>query len=383
MISFGEEDHGSHMHLVKTYQGWNMSKLLDVTNLCHRLVYGEVQIEDALDELAAIRKRGGYGKIAYFLCFPVMSLGFAITGFGGRWIDALIAGLFGCIVGGAGLAAERFPSFAYLCDFISALLVSFLARLVEWKLDGKCYCFSFITTTLSGLVMLFPGLSLTISIIEISTRNMISGTVRLFTALFTALLVGFGMSFGSIFAKMVLYKTTDVPASMLTPTTIPAGCESSGWCKSVHYGWYVPFFFPLAASVCIFFESRHRQWPIMFVASGVGLAVCTYLYLIPDLAATPQIPNVVAALLIGIISNAYARYTGDVAVGPILAGIINIVPGSMGVRSSLGFFENNVVNGTQFAFQMLTIGLSITMGLFMATLLVFPTSGPRLEHMTV
>ncbi|KAJ3036676.1 hypothetical protein HDV00_002500 [Rhizophlyctis rosea] len=387
MISFGEEDHSSHMHLVKTFQGWNMSKLMDVNTLCHRLCSGEIPIEDALDTLSAIKKRSGYGKLAFFLTFPTMSLGFAILGFGGRWIDALFAGLFGCVVGGASLAAERFPSFTYLCDFASAVFVSFLAKIVDWGLSGECLCLTYITTTLSGLVMLLPGLSLTISIIEISTRNMISGTVRLFTAMFTALLVGFGMSFGHVFAKLLLSKTASATAtntSMFSPLILPPTCSpTSTWCTPISYWLYIPFFFPLTASVCIFLESRLKQWPIMFLVSALGLASSTYLSLLPSLSNTPQIPNVVASFLIGLASNTYARFTGDVAVGPILAGIINIVPGSMGVRSSLGFFENNVVNGTQFAFQMLTIGLSITMGLFVATLVVFPVGGPKMEHMTV
>ncbi|KAJ3262410.1 hypothetical protein HK104_006747, partial [Borealophlyctis nickersoniae] len=158
LISFGEEDHGSHMHLVKTYQGWNMSKLSDVNTLCLELVRGDVTIQTALDRLDEIKQRKGYGRLAYFLTFPTMSITFCIVGFGGSWIDAVFGGVFGCIVGGTSLLAERFPSFTYLCDFSSALVVSFLAKILEWGLQvqGRCVCFTFITVVLSGLVMLMP-----------------------------------------------------------------------------------------------------------------------------------------------------------------------------------------------------------------------------------
>jgi uncharacterized membrane protein YjjB (DUF3815 family) len=44
-----------------------------------------------------------------------------------------------------------------------------------------------------------PGLSITISITELATGNMISGTTRIFSAIITTLQLGFGMTLGKIF----------------------------------------------------------------------------------------------------------------------------------------------------------------------------------------
>jgi uncharacterized membrane protein YjjB (DUF3815 family) len=83
--------------------------------------------------------------------------------------------------------------------------------------------------------------------------------------------------------------------------------------------------------------------------------------------------------------NLDARISHDVAVAPILAGILLQVPGSLGVRSTLGFFAggSKIVDGVDFTFQMLTIGMSLALGLFVSTLLVFPIKGPKYKYLTV
>jgi Na+/H+-dicarboxylate symporter len=48
-----------------------------------------------------------------------------------------------------------------------------------------------------------------------------------------------------------------------------------------------------------------------------------------------------------------------------------LVPGSVGVRGVKALMENDIVSGIQFGFSMLTIALSIIVGLFVANML-FP-----------
>lgn len=48
-----------------------------------------------------------------------------------------------------------------------------------------------------------------------------------------------------------------------------------------------------------------------------------------------------------------------------------MVPGSLGVKSSLGFLGDDVVNGAAFVMQMLQIGMSISVGFFVSSLFVW------------
>jgi uncharacterized membrane protein YjjB (DUF3815 family) len=63
-----------------------------------------------------------------------------------------------------------------------------------------------------------------------------------------------------------------------------------------------------------------------------------------------------------------------VAFVPILGAILLIVPGGMGVRSSLLLLDQsgNAAQGTAFALQMIVVALGIAVGLFASTLIVYP-----------
>ncbi|TPX65819.1 hypothetical protein SpCBS45565_g04858 [Spizellomyces sp. 'palustris'] len=340
LISFGNEDHSSTTHLVKAPQGFNMSKLSAVNALCHVLEKGEILIDDGLKRLQDIRSEAEYSRPLFLSTFPVVSFGISIIGFGTNWVEAGVSALFGLVVGCLCLAAARYPSFTYLLDFAAALVVSFLARVFK-SISGDD-CFHETLVTLSALAVLLPGLSLTISIIEISTRNMVSGTVRMFHALFTAMLLGFGMSVGPLLF------------GQQANTSQPAYCGTN---DPVFPYWYFLLFPPMSICICIFFEARPRQWTIMTFVSALGFVAYYFLNQIPSLRANGQLPMVLSALVIGLSSNIYARITHDAAVAPILAGILLLVPGSVGVRSTLGFLGANASDGTNFAFQMLIIGM--------------------------
>ncbi|KAI9098028.1 hypothetical protein DFS34DRAFT_619392 [Phlyctochytrium arcticum] len=362
LISFGNEDHSSTTHLVKAPQGFNMSKLSAVNALCNSVEQGEILMEEALARLTDIRAMHEYSRSVFLASFPITSFGISLMGFGLGWIEALISGALGLLVGLLVLAAERFVSFTYLLDFASALTVGILTRAL--RTIPAFECLNDTLVTLSALAVLLPGLSLTISIIEISTRNMVSGTVRMFHALFTAMLLGFGMSVGPL---------------LITAPALSSTCPSTA--ISPYY--YFLIFPPLSISLCVFFQARGtKQIAIMTVVSALGFITYYLLNLLPAVRKNGQISIVVSAFVIGLTSNIYARISRDVAVAPILAGILLLVPGSVGVRSTLGFLGANSTDGTNFAFQMLIIGMSITIGLFAASLVVWPIRGPKPKFMT-
>ncbi|KAJ3171399.1 hypothetical protein HK101_011250 [Irineochytrium annulatum] len=372
MISFGGDSSESRTHILKIAQGFKyyisptpfnelvfMGKLAQVNALCLTLTQGLISVEDAIKLLDAVKAADDYPWWVILATFPVTSFTICILGFRATWGDAALAAAFGGLVGLMTMASERFASFTYLLEFFASLL---------WSLANPCL--SYVSIVLSSIAVLLPGLSLTIAIIELSTRNMVSGTVRLFGALFTAMLLGFGMTIGGALAAW---------AGTL-PDTAAAACP-----PAPSLGWAGLLFPAMSMSVNLFFQANYHQWPAMILASAAGWVVSTFLSRWPALGADPSAVTAVAAIVIGVASNLHSRFTHDVAVAPILAGILLQVPGSLGVRSSLSFFQQgqNVVDGVQFTFQMLTVGMSLALGLFVATFLVWPIRGPRLKYLTM
>jgi len=74
----------------------------------------------------------------------------------------------------------------------ASILVGFIAKAFG---DRVCYT----AVTLAGVVVLLPGLLLTQAIMELSSRNVVSGAVRMFYALMYAFFLGFGLTLGADF----------------------------------------------------------------------------------------------------------------------------------------------------------------------------------------
>ncbi|KAI8621381.1 hypothetical protein BC830DRAFT_1163829 [Chytriomyces sp. MP71] len=356
LISFGGETAASTTHFVKISNGQNMAKLAQVNALCLTLTEGLIDIHSASDLLEGVRAGSDYPWWMVWITFPVQAFTFATLVFQTGWLEAVVATALGIMTGGMSALADKYNnSFGYMLEFFASIVATFLARAAQGAFYSHGICFDYVKVTLSALVVFLPGMSLTISIIELSTRNVISGVVRMFAALFVAVLIGFGMAIGG---SLVLWD-----ASLVRDT-----------CAPVSPLWAFLLFIPMSMAINILFQGSKHQWPIMILASALGFVSSQLLNTLPALHAQPTAVNAVASTVIGLASNLYARATNDVAVAPILVSVWIQVPGSLSVKSMLGFFvgsggnataavgaSSGVVDGSNFVFQMLNIALSLAM----------------------
>ncbi|KAI8622435.1 hypothetical protein BC830DRAFT_1162897 [Chytriomyces sp. MP71] len=371
LVSFEHENGESTTQLIKVTGGLNMAKLAQVNALCLTLTQGLIDCQGAADFLEGIRSAKDFDDLYIQVCYPVCGFGVALLLFQLTWLESAISGMLGLVLGVISLLAEKHSGFGYLFEFFGGLVASFLARALQGVL--KDYCFDYVKVTLSALAVFVPGLALTIAIIELSTKNIVSGTVRLIGALFNSMLYGFGMTVGS---ALVLWNT-QAPTN---PTT----------CSPTSPAWAFVFLLPLAMAVNVIFQSNRHQWPIMTLASAMGYAAYQFLNSIPSLSAQPIVVTAISGLVIGLVGNVYARFTNDVAVAPIFSAIMLQVPGALSVKSTLGLFVGTAgvmspqnIDGVNFTFLMLSIGMSLAIGLFVATLLVFPIKGPKPKYLAI
>ncbi|KAJ3351620.1 hypothetical protein HDU83_008775 [Entophlyctis luteolus] len=363
LISFGGETHRQNTYFLRAPGGTNMGKLAQVNALCETLTQKLIKIDDAVDLLDGLREAKDYPDWAMLLTYPVTSFGIALMLFQISWVESCIAGKYIVFMG---------RWFWILNLGYHSLIVTFITRSVQTPIHNAGLPFDYLKVTLSSLAAFLPGLSLTIAIIELATRNLVSGTVRLFGALFTAMMIGFGMTIGG---ALVLWDSSSSTGPSYSPPS---------------QLWAILFYIPMAIGVNVLFQANIRQWPIMTLSSVLGYVTSIVLNLVPQLKSNSTVVTALCALVIGLTGNIYSRITNDVAVAPILSGILIQVPGSLSVKSTLNLFgstssgnsTSNIVDGVNFVFQMLTIGMSLAMGLFVATLIVWPTRGPNFKNLT-
>jgi uncharacterized membrane protein YjjB (DUF3815 family) len=113
------------------------------------------------------------------------------------------------------------------------------------------------------MAVLLPGLSLTIALVELSTRNLVCGTVRLCGALFTSLVLGFGITLGNL---AVWWVEVDQTTEKSCPDAPSLNIDS-------HPLYYLLFFPPLCLSINIFFQSHVRQVLLLLFFSETALTL--------------------------------------------------------------------------------------------------------------
>ncbi|KAJ3158816.1 hypothetical protein HDU86_002503 [Geranomyces michiganensis] len=183
------------------------------------------------------------------------------------------------------------------------------------------------------------------------------------------MLLGFGISAG---AAVVTWGPTDL-------ASLDPSCTKPSWM------WNFLLYPFLCMCFIVSFQAHRPQWLHVSIVATLGWITYLTLSLAVQFQTTTGqiVPNAVAAFVIGVAANLYARITKDVAVPAIILGIVQLVPGSMGVRATLGFFGQNSTDAMQVVFEMLMIGMSIGIGLFLASFVVFPAKGPRYKYMTI
>jgi uncharacterized membrane protein YjjP (DUF1212 family) len=350
------------IHIFSGVATLDCHKLYSVDSLILRMSRMEISFQDAEFELDAIIAQPPlYAWWARVIAMAVSSAALTLLFFAGSWRDAGASFLLGIIVGFLDLVADRFPAFARIGTFLSATIAASLSMLLA-SYSGSTFCFGGIV--FAAIVWLLPGLTLTVAVLELSTKaNIVSGTSRFFGAIITSMQLGFGISIGTRFGSWVLSFASAAQAAF---TVINTACNPQ---MQVERGW-IPFLFVLMiVSWNILMNAARSQWLGMLVISGLGFGVYS---LCASLNAGSDLATVFSALSIGIAANVWARFTHHPSIVLIISGILLLVPGGLSVKSVHAILASDAGAGFTFAVQMVVISLSITVGVSLANLIALP-----------
>jgi uncharacterized membrane protein YjjP (DUF1212 family) len=282
-----------------------------------------------------------YGPVMTTAAFGIAS-GSAARLFGGGLNEMAAAAGIGVVIGLLALLATRVRGLAHVFEPIAAFIASFTAA----ALGARVLPLSSFLATLAGLIVLVPGLTLTIAMTEISTRHLVSGTARLSGAVMLFLGIAFGVAFGSTLALHVFG-----PGTTAQPVALPA------WTNLIALALAALGFVVLLKA-----EPVDAPWIILtgalgFYGSRIGAATLG-----------PELGTFVGALIAGIASNIYARLRDRPATVALVPGILLLVPGSIGYRSLASLLRREVVLGVETAFQMMLIAVALVAGMLIANI---------------
>ena len=366
MLTFGEkffeEKSGCHIpslyhrksHVALCNSGVDGDRLLLGDSLVHLILQNKIPFRSAVCLLHNFEQRLPlFSMWVQILATSISSSAVAGVFFGGTWHDVMLCLLIGFLVGAFCYWSDRTPCTARLQLIFCGFLTAFLSYIFSFFVDPSL-CLS--SDVLSSLCWLLPGFSFTLGLIEVSHKSVSSGVSRVFYALIMCLQLGAGATFGFQLASLC------TRGLYFDPNTIANHCPLS----LSNFSWM--FFFIMVITWIVLINSALRQWPIMIVTITITFIVYNYIYpLIGDNAA-----RTIAATVIGLICNCYCRITNEPATVILLNAVFLLVPGSMGVRAVNSFLDSNYAIAYSFLLGMLSSGVSISVGLSISNLIVFP-----------
>lgn len=326
----------------------DLEKMALLDELADGVIAGTVAPGKAVErigEIVAAPPR--YGKTLTAICYGLASATTARF-VGGGWREVVVALAIGTTLGLWASLVGRRPRQARVFEPLAGALATVAAMAASAYMPPV----SVYVTTLAGLIVLIPGLTVTVAVSELATRNLVSGATRLVGAGLVFLMLGFGVALGSRVAGLLAPAPLDA-----SPIPLPGWTEALAFVVS-------PF------AIMVIFKARPRD--VGFVALGAALSFWGARAGAHVLG--PEFGVALGAFLLGVGTNLTAWKVSRPSAIQTVPGLMLIVPGSVGFGSVSSFLSANVVTGVEAAFRMSIIVVSLVTGLLLANAVVKPVN---------
>ncbi|MGV0718518.1 threonine/serine exporter family protein [Mycolicibacterium sp. XJ662] len=255
-------------------------------------------------------------------------------------LNVLVAGVLGVMVGLFWVAGQRVPELAYLVPVISAFAVTAIcivgARYLEFDHVG-------LRALIPPLAMFLPGAAITLAVIELTSRDVISGSSRLIAGFVQIVQLAFGI--------VIAAQVFGLDESQLSPEAINKIGPWAPWLGVMVY----------ALGVLLFLAP-----PRSFLPWLVSISVIAYgAQFLGDLLFGSYASGFCGGLALSVAALAMSQLRqAPPAITMILPGFWLLVPGSMGligVAEVFGADGDDALPAT--LISMISVALGLQAGL--------------------
>lgn len=323
----------------------DMGKLTLVDQLADAVAAHNISAADGLAHLQKIiAAPPRYGRGLSTVVHGITAGALAVF-FGGSLEDVTIAAGIGFLLGLLAQVAKRSIDQARVFEVVGAAFAAFAATVMS----AVWHAITPSLVTLAALIVLLPGMTLTLAMNELATRNLIAGTARLMFAVVVLLQLVVGVAIG----ERLGHAFVDVHQAM--PIPLPE------WSQWVALG-------ASSLGVAIVVQAHPK-------AFGWILATCTVGYVGTRLGTAwlgPDMGVLIGAIALGVMGNGYARWIKRPAQVVLVPAVLLLVPGSMGLRGMTSLLGRDTLSGVETLFAMFIVTIAIVAGLLVSSAIVSP-----------
>ncbi|AEE23900.1 threonine/serine exporter family protein [Paraglaciecola chathamensis] len=348
-VIWSDRREDEYNHSVRVQPGdYDMNALSRTDELATRLLAGEVGLEEADHQLDVINQMPSpYGKVLTGLGFCGATGAFAML-MGASWQEILWTSLIGLVVYFLVLWSQISRRVTLMLEPAASLVAGLIACAISFYFD---HGINIPLVVLSSVIILVPGLALTMGLAELSTRNLVSGTARVMDAVMQLFKLYFGAFLG-----------ISIGFGLFGPNESQVATSLPEWSR-----WFAILMLCLALVVIFRTRFKHIPWALLsgFIAYGATVWSASYI--------DQGLSTFVGAFALGIYANLFTRIAHAPASLVSMQGLIVLVPGS---KTYIGL--NSFVSGQDFVQaehigqETFLIFMSLIAGLIFANV-VMPT----------
>jgi uncharacterized membrane protein YjjP (DUF1212 family) len=325
----------------------DLTKLLELDEIRDDVVAGNINIEDAESRINEVDgSPDPYGKI--LIAFSYLVSGAGIAGlFSGSWVDILFSSILSLVVFAmvwlsslkGGWVNRMVPlTTAFVAGGIAAVLKHFIPEL------------NYVLVTLSAIIVLIPGYSVSLGVIEMVNNHIISGLTNMTNGVVSL----FKQFIGAWLAISIVIAFWAVPSA------------TSRAIDSVWLWAFVPAFI---IGLILIFQTPPRYFLWAFASCLLGYLGVTY----GSEWMGSNIGNLIGAVLVGVFANTWEWKTGRPGAIVSVPAITVLVGGSIGFRGLMATAQGQSDGSSEFI-QMFIIALTLAAGIAIANIIVKPSS---------
>jgi uncharacterized membrane protein YjjP (DUF1212 family) len=329
----------------------NLGRLCEADRIADSVIEGKMGLREGFRLLRALgapdTRRAQAGVVASYGLAAVTVVALLLHS---SWVDLVAAGAIGVMIGCITVASGSRPRLAVASEAISAMVATVTAILIS----AFIVPLALKSVILGSVIVLLPGMALTTAVREISSQHLVAGMARLGGAVATLL----KLTFGTVAATQIC-AAMGVHAHDYALAPLPAWTD---W----------PALVIGAFAFAILFRAARRDWLVVMGAVVIGYLATRWGGQVSGSIPGAPFGVFVGGLLLGALSNVYARFAHQPGAVVREPGIILLVPGSVSFRSVSYLLDRDAVLGMDTGVLLLTLLVSLVAGLLFGDLLVSP-----------
>lgn len=408
IISFDDPiTHTTEVKVIKEPTAVDLGKLMEAQQVYKDVMHECYSLQEAMDDLAQLRDRKKlYNTPILILMYGIAAVSVGPFAFGARPIDMPISFILGCTLGILQLClASRSAQFSNVFEVFGTFITSFAARgfgSILLASGEPLFCFSALAQ--SSIALILPGWIILSASLELQSKNIVAGSIRMVYAIIYTLFLGFGILIGTTIMGLIYPNATN-----------DITCHTPEYWDASNNKWkllYTKFIWVPVFTIClaIINQAKPKQWIAMLFISFAGYQVNFWSAM--RFSQNIQVANALGALAIGVLANGYSRFRHGVAAAAMLPAIFVMVPSGLAASGSLvqgltsanqithnvtgisiinngtqGFYDaqnatasgGQVYSGTIFnvGYGMVQVAIGISVGLFLSSLIIYPFGKKR------